>query len=336
MQKSSSRNNSELEIPTQSSPRFRREILIHAQQLMHSLDLMEDQSDRFQNQDLPQFNAWYESKFTAERELISSLEQELSNETHFHNSMVAMSKMRNINLIEAYAEMREEEAAYMKANEARRRKIEEKRQARENFIRAEMENEFARHQNTIEILEPELEIADDDDHMKLVYRRLVRLLHPDMQGLQTDLAEARWQKRIWHLSQLARQRGDVAELDALYKVSLLRQMELSELTISDAHDIIAWLKRETDRVEEELCGYKTQAAWEFSLIGEHPGLEQRVIHEFQHERRFLEQELKDIRGQHAYLEVLSLTETPSPPARMKRRRERPKNEERDVQLSFDL
>ncbi|MBX3021843.1 MAG: hypothetical protein KF799_09225 [Bdellovibrionales bacterium] len=334
MNKPSSMDNTEAKDPAAGSLRFRRQILILAQQLLQNLDSMEDESERYQTQDLPAYNRWYESSFAPERELISTLERELAASVAFHNSIVAVSKMREVSLSQAFTAMRDEQVAYVGGSETKRRRIEEERLAREEFIREDLNSEFNRHRSEPLEFTAVINESDAGERMKLVYRRLVRRLHPDMQGPLSDPTEVRWQKRIWHLSQVARQQGNVAELDALYKVSLLRQMELSELTISDAHEVHAWLKRESDHLEAQIREWQAHPAWGFSVSGESPALVQRVLNEFERERDFLAHELKDIKGQHAYLEVLSFNES-GPPLEMKRRRVRPRHEERDErQLSL--
>lgn len=344
MQESSSRNNSVPPPSGGNTLRFRREILIHAQQLVQTIDSVEDEIERFQEKDLPQFNEWFASNFIGERQVIADLERELTTAVQFHNSMVAFSKMRDVSLARAFAAIRDEQKSYAAGNESRRRKIEDERLLRDQFAREDLQNEFDQRLKfsaeapPVEVNENLPAIAPDSERMKLVYRRLVRRLHPDMQGPNMDTTEARWQKRIWHLSQLARQNGDVAQLDALYKVSLLRQMELSELTISDAHEVHAWLKGELDRLEVEFNEMQAQAAWNFSQVGESPALLHRVLNDFELERDFLENEIKDIKTQHEYLEKLSFKETAvQPPAEMRRRKSRPRSSAKDPQLSlFDL
>jgi len=341
MQKSSSRNHTEAP-PSEGSLRFRREILIHAQLLLQKIDSVEDEIARYQESDLPLFSEWFAATFKEERQVITALEKELAAQVQFHNSMVAFSKMRDVSLARAFAAIKDEQKAYVAGNEARRRKIEDERLVRELFVRQDLQNEFDQRLNFTS--QPQDAGASetlpaaipDSERMKLVYRRLVRRLHPDMQGPNMDVTESRWQKRIWHLSQIARQNGDVEQLDALYKVSLLRQMELSELTISDAHEVHAWLKNELDRLEVEFAEMKVQPSWCFSLTGENPALLHRILSDFEGERDFLETEIREIQSQHDYLEGLSFKETAvAAPAEMKRRRSRPRTSPtEDPQLSL--
>lgn len=348
--------------PPRGELRFKREILIHAQQLLQTIDDAEDERERYHTLDLPQFNVWLERYFPLERTQVANLERELAAAVQMHNWTIAVSKQQGLSLEQAYVAMKQEQAEYLAGNEARRRKIEEERAERERFVREDLDREFQARMGQVGLetdqapgsmkqhssshtggdtgsesfLEDsgDLLASPDAERLKMVYRRLVRRLHPDMQGPQMDATERRWQKKIWHLSQLARQRADVDELNALYKVSLLRQMELSELTIADAHEVHAWLRNEMDRIDGEINELRAHPAWGFSVSGATPALIRRLELDYEQEIAFLAAELREIRTQQSCLEALSGFPAPAQPE-LKRRRTRPRPpRDGDGQLSL--
>lgn len=153
----------------------------------------------------------------------------------------------------------------------------------------------------------------DQEKLKLVYRKLVRRLHPDVQGPQIDATETRWQKRIWLISQTARAAGDVNQLESIYRVNLLRQMDMSDFTLGDALDTRAWLEKELARQELSLAEARRHAAFGFSQTPDLADVERRTRQEYEMERQFLIGELEDLRGQHAQIDQ---------PAMRRRRRRR--------------
>jgi hypothetical protein len=202
-------------------------------------------------------------------------------------------------------------------------KIEEDRQRRDQYIRADLnktaaETLAAPTESESPVLPPPGPV--EAEQIKLIYRKLVRRLHPDAQGPQAEPGELRWQKRIWDLAHSARQRSDRAELETLYKVTLLRQMDFTELTVANAHEVYAWLRSEFDRINTLAWQAQQTSAWGFSRQPDLRRLAERLRFLLQKEITAVEEELQELRGQHAYLEVLSYTPRPQ------RRRQAPKDD----------
>jgi hypothetical protein len=339
------KSNPLIDPPPGQDLRRRREILIQAQQLAQRIDEVEDELERFRLCDEPQYNAWYETRFTEEKRDVASLESELNASVQFHNSLVAYSKIQDVSMPEAFRALQEEHAAYLTGTPTRRLKIEEDRTRREEFIREDLEREFQEHvasqlatgpsPRAVRANSPATIPELEEEKLKLIYRKLVRRLHPDMHGPNMDATEARWQRRIWHLSQQAKQLGDIPQLESMYRVSLIRQMELNELTLTDAIEVRAWLQTELDRLERELKEAQTKTAWRFSLLTDYYELKKRILADLEHERRFLQSELQEIKGQHAYLEIMSCEDGSTHAAMLKRRRPRAPKDSTQLSLFQD-
>lgn len=298
--------------------RERRSVLIAAQQLVQKIDDVEDALERFQAHDQPAYAEWLRAHFAVEREEIARLESELTAAVQTHNQMVALTKLEGITMAEALKCLRDEDRRFTEGDEVARDQIALERARRDRVIREEFEQEIAERITN----EPARVLGEmDQEKLKLVYRKLVRRLHPDLQGPHIDATETRWQKRIWLISQTARAAGDVAQLEAIYKVNLLRQMDMGDFSLADAREVHAWLERELARQEYGLAEARRHAGFDFSQAADLDDLERRTRIEFDRERQFLLGEIEDLRGQHAWLEQ----------PRLRRTRKRPVDER---QLSF--
>lgn len=293
-----------------SDVRVRREILIQAQRFLQKIDENEDLLDRYLNFDLPTFQTWFDLTFANEKLQIELFERDYAQSIEFHNSMVALVKLRKVTMPRAFEILKAEQASYAAGSPSTRTRIETERLKREQYIRADLE---ATHLE-IELVEPDIQPSSplqrpvsniEAEQLKIVYRKLVRRLHPDLQGPNVDPGELRWQKRIWNLLLQARGRGDVLEIERLYKVTLLRQMEFSELSLQDAQDVHLWLSVEMQRLETELWHAQQNPGWEFSKVQDLRILEARSRERLTQEIAQLQHEISELKGQHAYLEVLS-------------------------------
>lgn len=290
--------------------RERRAVLIAAQQLVQKIDDIEDALEVFVTADQPAYAAWVSERFQPERAEIARLEAELNQAVQAHNQMVALTKLEGLTMTEALRRLREEDRGLADLDEAAREALARERDRREQVIREEFEREVTeRFANTP--VRPLDEM--DQEKLKLVYRKLVRRLHPDVQGPQIDATETRWQKRIWLISQTARAAGDVNQLESIYRVNLLRQMDMSDFTLGDALDTRAWLEKELARQELSLAEARRHAAFGFSQTPDLADVERRTRQEYEMERQFLIGELEDLRGQHAQIDQ---------PAMRRRRRRR--------------
>lgn len=144
------------------------------------------------------------------------------------------------------------------------------------------------------------------EQMKLIYRKLVRRLHPDLQDRSTSGRELQWQRRMWDRAQVAHQHGDARELEKLYRLVLVRQREFGELTMGEIRESEHWLEGEHLRVKEEARDLKRLPAWGFSRARSHQTLIRRIQKDFDRELESIETEIEDLESGHAILEMLSL------------------------------
>ena len=122
--------------------------------------------------------------------------------------------------------------------------------------------------------------------LKLLYRKLVRKLHPDLQGHDNELSA--WHKKIWDRVQSAYKTSDRAELEKIYKLVLIRGRDLNDLSLGEIRESSRWLGDELKRMENEVKGLKRLPAWGFSRKKDLKSLERKVAKDLarEHDERF--------------------------------------------------
>lgn len=160
----------------------------------------------------------------------------------------------------------------------------------------------------------------DLEKLKLIYRKLVRRLHPDLQDTHIHAKQILWQRKIWDRAQTAHRNQSLEELERLYKLTLLRQKELHDLTIGEIRESCHWLSGEQERLQNETNGLKRLPAWGFSRAKSHATLQKRLQKDFDRQAQQLEEEIGRLESQHEFLEFLSQqTDRPAPRKRKSRR-----------------
>jgi hypothetical protein len=147
--------------------------------------------------------------------------------------------------------------------------------------------------------------GEELERLKLIYRKLVRRLHPDLQDPALDGKQSVWQKKIWDRAQTAYQNGRLEQIERLYKLTLLRQKQVNDLTLSEIYQSETWLKAERDRLELETYRLKRLPAWGFSRKKSFGSLEKKVRKELEQEIAPLLGELEYLREEHELLQTIS-------------------------------
>lgn len=138
------------------------------------------------------------------------------------------------------------------------------------------------------------------EETKILYRRLVRRLHPDLQADQKE--QTIWQKKVWDRVQKAYTNDDRKELDRLWRLVLIRDRDLNALTVSEIHLGREALAKELAQLEEETFGLKKLPAWRFSKKKDHETLKKKLERGFQTEYETIQAEIRKLRNEQAYLE----------------------------------
>lgn len=409
--------------------KIRREAFAEANKLLRKLDQLESSLESFHAKDQRLFNSWYELTFRDFRARIDSLRAEHEKLIRFHRWIAALVNMRDLTPAEAVRILKQEEKEYAQGSEAKRKKIDELRRVREDFVNRESrqgfsedffrddddpfeENDNPRRRDTASDLEferirtlsddeireacadqegaedllgktvfhaesfDELELflriwdltdreiqegfkhkfarrsgqefddfldgirediedrkqfrararAEHEERMrrgntkyrrrpspgkvasadpvrieetKILYRRLVRRLHPD---LQAGRGQSLWQRKVWDRVQKAYADDNRPELDRLWRLVLIRDMDLNALTVSEIHTGRLALASELRLLEEETSGLKKLPAWRFSTKKDHEALRRKLEKNFENEFEKIRTDIRKLRNEQAYLE----------------------------------
>ncbi len=146
--------------------------------------------------------------------------------------------------------------------------------------------------------------GERDELVKIIYRKLVRRLHPDVNGASTTEAAA-WQKAIWHRVQNAHEAFDLDGLERLYRMVLVRSRELSEVTMGEILESHKWLMSEIQELNAKVNANRKSPAWGFSRRKDYDALQRRVVKSVLEELEEMELELRDMQEQFNMLDALS-------------------------------
>ena len=165
--------------------------------------------------------------------------------------------------------------------------------------------------------------GEAEEALKLLYRKLVRRLHPDLQsGIQEDSsALAVWHKKIWNRLQRSYERRDQNDLEKILHLVLIRSRDLTLLTISEIIQSRSWLEEELASLNAQTKSMKKMPAWGFSRLKNPEKLERKLAGPLNDEIRILENEVIAMKQDQNHLDYLSRSNA-EPRRKGRKRRER--------------
>jgi hypothetical protein len=146
------------------------------------------------------------------------------------------------------------------------------------------------------------------EKIKIIYRKIVRRLHPDLQGKTSAGRLSVWQQKLWDRAQSAHRSKDLKDLERIYRLVLLRQHELNEFTVSELIESRSWLEAELKNLESEAKALKRQPAWGFSTRKNLAPLITKIKKMFTNDLQLIEDEIADLKVQHDFLDLFSRSE----------------------------
>ena len=148
--------------------------------------------------------------------------------------------------------------------------------------------------------------AEDNELVKILYRKLVRRLHPDLQS--GGEAPSPWHKAIWMRVQAANSQKDLRELERIYRMVLIRGRELSEITMAEILESQKWLEEELAEIGLQVKKNKNAPAWGFSRRKDYSSLKRKVEKTIMMELLDISDEVDELKAEHEYLEMLARAE----------------------------
>jgi DnaJ-domain-containing protein 1 len=165
--------------------------------------------------------------------------------------------------------------------------------------------------------------VSDELALKTTYRKLVRLLHPD---LNTESSAKAWLKSVWDRTQNAYQQKQLGELNKLQVIALIRLRFLDRLTLHEIRQSASWLGAELETLASEVEEIKRVPAWGFSRKRKTEALARKIGRELDGEFKSVKKQIDELHEQHRVLELLSRCEAfekRNPRKRRKRSRKQP-------------
>ncbi len=150
--------------------------------------------------------------------------------------------------------------------------------------------------------EPELPPADEEK-IKILYRRIVRHLHPDMQGQDGERLPL-WHRTLWERTQKAYRKRDLPEIEKLLRITLLRLRQFNNLSVSEIRNSQSWLKEELNRLKDETKQMRKLPAWGFSRVKSDKNIAGRMRKQFRRDIEATEAKILQLRLEHARLKRL--------------------------------
>ncbi|MGZ3721671.1 MAG: J domain-containing protein [Bdellovibrionales bacterium] len=143
--------------------------------------------------------------------------------------------------------------------------------------------------------------ANPLESLKLMYRQLVRKLHPDVNG-EEAFAEDSWRRTMWQRVQVAYQGENLSLLNKLFHLTLLRGNELSDLRVGDLQTSQKWLADEISETEQSIKGLRSKPAWGFSRRKDLQPLARKLERQMEKDRAKLEEQVVDLRMHIVFME----------------------------------
>jgi hypothetical protein len=271
-------------IPLDGEP-IRRKARKEYEKILRDLDLAKADADRFENEDKPQFAKWVNSNFGAllteirglQEKLFhaQSLVEEVQQEFFLGNYRSINKAYKNVVHRREHPEIQEEEA---------RKPDEEEDAFRKDFeeVFGKSEDEFWQKINgESEPFVPPSRKAEvkQGSRLKDLYRRLVRLLHPD-KGAKGGKKEIEW----WHQTQDAYQTGNVEQLELILTLVEMEDRGSKHATVSVLSQLTIEFKKSLKALKRKIAGLKKDLAWNFSQLTDFSALLVRVRNELQSDR----------------------------------------------------
>ncbi len=122
------------------------------------------------------------------------------------------------------------------------------------------------------------------EKIKILYRKLVRKLHPDLQQARASVENSEtasdWTQKIWERVQKAYLGEDVESLQRLLKLTLLRSNSLDQLTLDEILEARSWLQVDLEELQDKVQALKISPAWGFSTRKDFASLSRQLNKDF--------------------------------------------------------
>jgi hypothetical protein len=150
--------------------------------------------------------------------------------------------------------------------------------------------------------------GENEEKLKSLYRKLIRQLHPDRRA-HSGVSQDPKTNRLWDLVQKSYQARDLASLERLFQLTLLRTRALDQLSLDEISEAQRWLQKDLSKLKKETRHLKKSPAWGFSKRRDFSSLMEKIRSEFQQKLQAISRQVEDLRNEHRILDMLITVES---------------------------
>ncbi|MGZ3794430.1 MAG: hypothetical protein ACXVCP_18930 [Bdellovibrio sp.] len=149
--------------------------------------------------------------------------------------------------------------------------------------------------------------VSEDTVLKVVYRKLARLIHPDTNkaALNCQGPDNEWYTNMWLKIQDAYQRKDVNLLKRLSLITCIRIEGLQSLTLDEIDESAKIFEEEHQELKRSLAEFQKHPAWRFSTKTNYTALSKKLRKEIKANIDPLLEDIDRLKMMHAYFEEAS-------------------------------
>jgi hypothetical protein len=249
---------------------IRRKARRDYERVLRDLDAAKAEAERFEVEDKPQFAKWLSANFGALLTEIRELQEKLFQAQELVNEVQQefyFGNYRSIN--KAYKDVMHRrnhpEEAAQKESEEDKEDEEFRREFEEAFNQMEdesAEEERAKSGRGRAARNGAGEApGKQNNRVKDVYRKLVRLLHPD-KGSKRTAKEVEW----WHETQEAYETGNLEQLELILTLVEMEHKGSKEASISVLGQLTVEFRKSLKALKRKIASLKKEIAWGFSQL----------------------------------------------------------------------
>lgn len=269
------------------SSAIRRKARRDYEKVLRDLDVAKAETERFENEDKPQFAKWLSANFgallTEMRELqeklfhAQDLVNEVQQEFYFGNYRSINKAYQNVMHRRNHPEPVEAES---KEVEGEAEEEQFRREFEEVFGRIEEEFWERTGGNPADSRRSHEKLPQTQgSRLKDQYRKLVRLLHPD-KGAKRSAKEIEW----WHQTQEAYESGNLEQLELILTLVEMENKGTKEASVSALSQLTLEFKKSLKALKRKIGDFKKDIAWNFSQATDFTALLARTRSQLQADR----------------------------------------------------
>ncbi len=301
-------------------PALLRQTFRQAKSVLQKIERLEKKIRIFHQDDQRLFQDWEQTFFHEKRQQFASLQNRCYVLTHFHNRILATSRLLRVSISRAYQILKDEEEVFESGSDQTRALLQRTWAERDQFAQAEvakasevaMEQRQAGHrikekaksfaqQSSQSLTKPPWENGREE--LKLTYRKLVRKLHPDSMTVNSRRSvKTEWMSEYWHQAQNAYQAKDQAALEKMYVMTVIHLQDFSAMTLAEISDSADWLQRYFESLQATAQIFKRSRAWGFSKRKNYRSLIEAITKDFSRQMAPLHKQIQHLDFYHEMLE----------------------------------